>query len=359
MGNQCCCEDDPSGKPLDANVLVWRPETQPGKRVEPTAADLLLRDRQLDAALDKIARHQPDEVPPQGVPRAALMESGHQAHSSADGRGFEEDRPAPEAMPRTSRGADSNEGLQVPSADSSRYDPGDVRPTHQVQWVTQYAGDVAEVTVEARVEQKAEAQLTAPPSVEQRQTAEQWPTVEQRLLVELRPPAHAEPPIAELQPTDRHSEELKPAEQSQPTWVHAEEKSSEQAELAKTDMKAVASRDAGYQEVQVEHAQPAEHGIDADVPGATDDDLPLLLVRFRLEDGSFQDVYFFAAPFGFDLTKKQPLTVRGIKPGSYAEQLGVEVGWVVHQVADVDVSNMSAPEMVRVLIEQKKKILGN
>ena len=132
-------------------------------------------------------------------------------------------------MPRTSRGADSNEGLQVPSADSSRYDPGDVRPTHQVQWVTQYAGDVAEVTVEARVEQKAEAQLTAPPSVEQRQTAEQWPTVEQRLLVELRPPAHAEPPIAELQPTDRHSEELKPAEQSQPTWVHAEEKSSEQA----------------------------------------------------------------------------------------------------------------------------------
>ena len=30
MGNQCCCEDDPSGKPLDANVLVWRPETQPG-----------------------------------------------------------------------------------------------------------------------------------------------------------------------------------------------------------------------------------------------------------------------------------------------------------------------------------------
>ena len=61
-----------------------------------------------------------------------------------------------------------------------------------------------------------------------------------------------------------------------------------EAELAKTDMKAVASRDAGYQEVQVELAQPAEHGIDADVPGATDDDLPLLLVRFRLEDGSFQ-----------------------------------------------------------------------
>ena len=70
-----------------------------------------------------------------------------------------------------------------------------------------------------------------------------------------------------------------------------------------------------------------------------DDDVPLLPVRFEKEKGAWEDVFFFAMPLGFDLSKQKPLTVKAVKPKSYAEQLGVQVGWKLHSINGVDVSD--------------------
>ncbi|CAK8999005.1 Uncharacterized protein SCF082_LOCUS5877 [Durusdinium trenchii] len=89
-----------------------------------------------------------------------------------------------------------------------------------------------------------------------------------------------------------------------------------------------------------------------------DEEVPLLPICFQKEDESFEDVFFFAFPIGFDLSKQKPLTVKGVKPESYAEQLGVQVGWKIISIGGVDVSDMGATELLVVLAEQKKKHLG-
>ena len=78
-----------------------------------------------------------------------------------------------------------------------------------------------------------------------------------------------------------------------------------------------------------------------EVSAEAEDEVPLLPVRFEKEKGALEDIFFFAMPLGFDLSKQKPLTVRAVKKESYAEQLGVQVGWKVHSINGVDVSDVT------------------
>lgn len=55
-------------------------------------------------------------------------------------------------------------------------------------------------------------------------------------------------------------------------------------------------------------------------------------VVFAKPDGSNVPVRFTRKPMGFDFSKGLPLTMRRVKAGSHAEEVGVEVGWYVMSV---------------------------
>jgi len=59
-----------------------------------------------------------------------------------------------------------------------------------------------------------------------------------------------------------------------------------------------------------------------------------LVLGFRLADGSERSLPFGSRrpPLGMDFTKTEPVTVKRVRKGSPAEELGVEVGWQVYCV---------------------------
>jgi len=107
---------------------------------------------------------------------------------------------------------------------------------------------------------------------------------------------------------------------------------------------------------QVPAAQPPTRQAPVDAPAEADLDVPYVTVQFKLPDGTLHDVYFLTFPFGFDLNKTKPITVRNVRPGSHAEDLGVQVGWSIQTVGETDVSNMDARGLLMVFLEQKKKL---
>lgn len=327
MGNQCCCDEDSSNHPVDPNVLVWRPEAPPGKR-SVTSAELRKRDEQLDAALDRIARHQPDDPSPrQSVPKAAEVAefrrsqlSQHHALTEAE-RCFQEARPHHQVIrppEKIGEDMDSNEGLLAPS--DSSYPAGDV-PQHEVQWVLKYDGDAEQ----PQMPQLARASPSNSP------TSPVQP-----------PPSASSPSVA----AEGRGAPATPREERQAVSM-LEEPTPAAKPALEPAAKPAAKAEAPPAPLPAPAAAPEE-----------EDDIPLLPMRFQLPDKSFQDVYFFAFPIGFDLGKQTPLTVRGVKEGSYAEQLGVKPGWKICQIGSVEVGHLKPKEMLAVLSEQKKKYLG-
>merc|ERR1712048_798861 len=55
--------------------------------------------------------------------------------------------------------------------------------------------------------------------------------------------------------------------------------------------------------------------------------------------GSTQSVAFKRQPLGMVFNNKAPVTIKGFQPVSYARECGVELGWVIRGIADVDVSH--------------------
>eukprot|EP00434_Breviolum_minutum_P024770 symbB.v1.2.021876.t1/scaffold1871.1/size142957/2 len=355
MGNQCCCDEDTSARPVDPNVLVWRPEPAAGKRLA-TAAELQKRDEQLDAALDRIARQQPDEPSPrQSVPRAAevaefrrsqLQEAAAEATPAErcflEARGLDQMQQPPQKIGEDN---DSTDGLGAPS-DTSR--PMGEVPQHEVQWVFKYEGDA--VGAHGARDPSVSPLSPVPPlpagsalggtfpsndSVAAEAHATQRKRLSERKQVAM---ATEEPPAAKTAP-------LLPPPTA--TAEHAPVK----------DVAPAAAKPAKAQ-AAVPPSPKAERETPQPFTTEEEDDIPLLPMRFQLPDKSFQDVYFFAFPIGFDLGKKTPLTVRSVKEGSYAEQLGVQAGWKICQIGGVEVSHLQPKEMMVVLSEQKKKHLG-
>ncbi|CAK9110239.1 unnamed protein product [Durusdinium trenchii] len=313
MGNQCCCDEDPLNKPVDANVLVWRPD-QPLRRPEPTAADLLKRDEQLDAALDRIARHQPDDPSPrQSMPKAAEVAEFRRSsqYSQRSEICFQEARHQQQLLQPPSKigeDVDSNEGLRPPSEVSM---PGGHVPQHEVQWLVKYDGDA---------DPAAKAPARPQRSPEQS-------------------PVSAAIPVASSNSSPPHAPPLETSREA-PQQT---------------------SREAPWEAAQVSEGpqpEPVPEVVADPQEEEADEEVPLLPICFQKEDESFEDVFFFAFPIGFDLSKQKPLTVKGVKPESYAEQLGVQVGWKIISIGGVDVSDMGATELLVVLAEQKKKHLG-
>lgn len=330
MGNQCCCDEDASNHPVDPNVLVWRPEAPPGKR-SVTSAELRKRDEQLDAALDRIARHQPDDPSPrQSVPKAAEVAefrrsqlSGAASQLTEAERCFQEARPHHQVIrppERIGEDMDSNEGLLAP-IDTS-YPAGEV-PQHEVQWIYKYDGDAAG----PQLPQLARASPSNSPSSPAQLQTGSSPSVAAEGHGAVTVTAPASP-----------REERKAVTLEEPTPA---------GPAAKPALKTTAAKPAAEAEAPAAPAKAEE-----------EDDIPLLPMRFQLPDKSFQDVYFFAFPIGFDLGKQTPLTVRGVKEGSYAEQLGVQPGWKICQIGTVEVGHLKPKEMLAVLSEQKKIYLG-
>lgn len=330
MGNQCCCDEDASNHPVDPNVLVWRPEAPPGKR-SVTSAELRKRDEQLDAALDRIARHQPDDPSPrQSVPKAAEVAefrrsqlSGAASQLTEAERCFQEARPHHQVIrppERIGEDMDSNEGLLAPSDTS--YPAGEV-PQHEVQWIYKYDGDAAG----PQLPQLARASPSNSPSSPAQLQTGSSPSVAAEGHGAVTVTAPASP-----------REERKAVTLEEPTPA---------GPAAKPALKTTAAKPAAEAEAPAAPAKAEE-----------EDDIPLLPMRFQLPDKSFQDVYFFAFPIGFDLGKQTPLTVRGVKEGSYAEQLGVQPGWKICQIGTVEVGHLKPKEMLAVLSEQKKIYLG-
>lgn len=332
MGNQCCCDEDASNHPVDPNVLVWRPEAPPGKR-SVTSAELRKRDEQLDAALDRIARHQPDDPSPrQSVPKAAEVAEFRRSQLSQASQLTEAERCFQEARPhhqvirppeRIGEDMDSNEGLLAPSDTS--YPAGEV-PQHEVQWIYKYDGDAAG----PQLPQLARASPSNSPSspAQPLQTGSS-PSVAAE--------GHGAVTVTVTAPASPR-EERKAVTLEEPTPA---------GPAAKPALKTTAAKPAAEAEAPAAPAKAEE-----------EDDIPLLPMRFQLPDKSFQDVYFFAFPIGFDLGKQTPLTVRGVKEGSYAEQLGVQPGWKICQIGTVEVGHLKPKEMLAVLSEQKKIYLG-
>lgn len=303
-----------------------------------TSAELRKRDEQLDAALDRIARHQPDDPSPrQSVPKAAeVAEFRRSQLSQAEFSGlteaercFQEARPHHQVLrppEKIGEDMDSNEGLLAPSDTS--YPAGDV-PQHEVQWIVKYDGDA-----EPQLPQLARASPSNSPTSPVPQTSASSPSVaaEGRGVVTSAPAS----------PREERFQAVSMLEEPMPA--------------AKPALKPAAKPAAKAE------AQPAPPAPPAPLPAVAaaeeEDDIPLLPMRFQLPDKSFQDVYFFAFPIGFDLGKQTPLTVRGVKEGSYAEQLGVQPGWKICQIGGVEVRHLKPKEMLAVLSEQKKKHLG-
>jgi len=347
MGNQCCCDEDTSARPVDPNVLVWRPEPAAGKRLA-TAAELQKRDEQLDAALDRIARQQPDEPSPrQSVPRAAevaefrrsqLQEATAEVTPAErcflEARGLDQMQQPPEKIGEDN---DSADGLGAPS-DTSR--PTGEVPHHEVQWVFKYEGDA--VGAHGARDPSVSPLSPVPPLPAGSGHGGTFPSNDS---VAAEAPVTQRKPLSERKQVAIAMEEPPAAKTAPPTATaeHAPVKEAPAAKPAGQPAKA-----------------PAKAERETPQPFTTeeDDDIPLLPMRFQLPDKSFQDVYFFAFPIGFDLGKKTPLTVRSVKEGSYAEQLGVQAGWKICQIGGVEVSHLQPKEMMVVLSEQKKKHLG-
>eukprot|EP00439_Symbiodinium_sp_Y106_P037123 s13_g4.t1 len=371
MGNsQCCCDESDAKEGLpDGTVMVWRPEATP-KRAEPSSAELLRKDKQLEKVMDKLVQLQPsDEHPgPQKVPKAVLVDARHPAHLTPAETCFIEKTASPTT---NSREEGSTPCLDDASAASSALgrDPSPVQMP-QMQWVSKYDGEVAQQGKGAAKEAEAPPGTSQPTSTKRVSVKE--------LLQESAPAKAPAPQVATAspkqvpaaQPPTRQAPVDAPAEATKP--VQASKVDVPQTSIPETPppkhekpvAKAPPAPPAATTTVAAaatlaKPAAPAETSAAADAEPVFDEadlDVPYVTVQFKLPDGTLHDVYFLTFPFGFDLNKTKPITVRNVRPGSHAEDLGVQVGWSIQTVGETDVSNMDARGLLMVFLEQKKKL---
>lgn len=350
MGNsQCCCDESDAKEGLpDGTVMVWRPEATP-KRAEPSSAELLRKDKQLEKVMDKLVQLQPsDEHPgPQKVPKAVLADARHPAHLTPAERCFIEKTASPTTNSREEASTPCLDDASAASSVLGR-DPSPVQMP-QMQWVSKYDGEVAqqgkgaaketEATGAKRVSVKELLQESAQPKAPAPQMAAASP----KQVPAAQPPARQVPvetPPEATKPVQA-SKAAVPQTASPETPAPTQEKPVAKAPPAP----APATTTVAAAATLAKPAAPVESSAAGDAEPVFDEadlDVPYVTVQFKLPDGTLQDVYFLTFPFGFDLNKTKPITVRNVRAGSHAEDLGVQVGWSIQTVGETDVSNMDA-----------------
>lgn len=70
-----------------------------------------------------------------------------------------------------------------------------------------------------------------------------------------------------------------------------------------------------------------------------------MVIGFLLPDDSQRSITFTRTPLGMDFAMHSPVEVKSIKPGSHAQELGVESGWAVISVNGNDTSGLNARDV--------------
>uniref|UniRef100_A0A7S1AVQ4 PDZ domain-containing protein n=1 Tax=Noctiluca scintillans TaxID=2966 RepID=A0A7S1AVQ4_NOCSC len=81
-----------------------------------------------------------------------------------------------------------------------------------------------------------------------------------------------------------------------------------------------------------------------------------LSLWFRLPNQTLKEISFLRRPFGMMLCSTAPIRVTEVHTNGHAEELGIEVGWVLGAINGEDVSNFGA-EAVRVLLRATSRHL--
>ena len=70
-----------------------------------------------------------------------------------------------------------------------------------------------------------------------------------------------------------------------------------------------------------------------------------LEITFQLPNSVVQRRIFSKKPLGLDFNRHMPVTIKHVRPGSHAEELGVQEGWKVQAINGYDATRASFHEV--------------
>mmetsp|Transcript_31130 Transcript_31130/g.78783 ORF Transcript_31130/g.78783 Transcript_31130/m.78783 type:complete len:153 (+) Transcript_31130:120-578(+) len=76
-----------------------------------------------------------------------------------------------------------------------------------------------------------------------------------------------------------------------------------------------------------------------------------LVLTFKTQDSSKKPMTFTKKPLGIDFCKNIPVSVKRTHPGGVAQELGIQPGWVLVKVNDVDLHGRTLPEIQELLVK--------
>lgn len=81
-----------------------------------------------------------------------------------------------------------------------------------------------------------------------------------------------------------------------------------------------------------------------------------LEIEFELPDGSIRVVCFTRRPLGLDFNRHMPITMKYVRPGSHAGELGVQQGWRIRSLHGYDVTQLAFQDVYRALRESSERL---
>ena len=81
-----------------------------------------------------------------------------------------------------------------------------------------------------------------------------------------------------------------------------------------------------------------------------------LEVEFELPDGSVKVICFTRRPLGLDFNRHMPITMKHVRPGSQADNLGVEQGWRIRSLNGHVVTQLAFQDVYRALRESSEHL---
>ena len=81
-----------------------------------------------------------------------------------------------------------------------------------------------------------------------------------------------------------------------------------------------------------------------------------LEVDFLLPDGSRQTIFFTRRPLGLDFNRQVPITLKHVRPGSQASDLGVKEGWKIRSLNGQDAMHLPFHEVYASLREASQHL---
>lgn len=81
-----------------------------------------------------------------------------------------------------------------------------------------------------------------------------------------------------------------------------------------------------------------------------------LEVTFQLPNGSSRVICFTRRPLGLDFNRHMPITLKHVRPGSHADDLGVEEGWCIRSLQGYDVTQLIFQDVYLALKEASEHL---